>query len=184
MSDIVFQDVHLTRGSIPVLRGLDLAVDAGETLALVGRSGAGKSTILKVINRLLVQDRGEVIVRGRPTQDWDPFDLRRHIGYVLQDVGLFPHLTVRDVAVFRLLGWPEPKIVAGERLLTSSSAGSDTFQPPAAGAVRNSGSVSASPARSRGSATPADGRAVRRADPVAGGCVGSSATSSRVGRPS
>jgi osmoprotectant transport system ATP-binding protein len=114
VSDIVFQGVHLTRGSIPVLRGVDLAVDAGETLALVGRSGAGKSTILKVINRLLVQDRGEVIVRGRPTQDWDPFDLRRHIGYVLQDVGLFPHLTVRDnVAVVpRLLGWPEPKIVS------------------------------------------------------------------------
>jgi len=114
VSEIVFRGVHLVRGTTPVLRGLDLAVESGETLALVGRSGAGKTTILKVINRLLVPTRGEVIVRGRPTREWDPFELRRNIGYVLQDVGLFPHLTVRDniAIVPRLLGWDEGKIAA------------------------------------------------------------------------
>jgi osmoprotectant transport system ATP-binding protein len=114
LNEIEFRGVRLTRGTVPVLRGLDLAVAQGETLALVGRSGAGKSTILKSINRLLTPDAGEVHVQGRPVQAWDPFDLRRHIGYVLQDVGLFPHLTVRDniTVVPRLLGWDEPRIAA------------------------------------------------------------------------
>jgi osmoprotectant transport system ATP-binding protein len=95
-----------------VLRGLDLAVEPGETLALVGRSGAGKSTILKAVNRLLVPDSGAVIVRGRSSASWDPFELRRGIGYVLQEVGLFPHLTVSDniAVVPRLLGWDEGRI--------------------------------------------------------------------------
>jgi osmoprotectant transport system ATP-binding protein len=110
--DIQFDDVQLSRRGVPVLRGLDLAVEQGETLALVGRSGAGKSTILKLINRLLTPDGGEVVVRGRPAAAWDPFDLRRHIGYVLQEVGLFPHLTNRENigVVPHLLGWDEPRI--------------------------------------------------------------------------
>jgi osmoprotectant transport system ATP-binding protein len=114
MPEIAFRGVRLERGGTHVLQGLELEVEQGETLALVGRSGAGKSTILKLINRLLVPDAGEVVVRGRSVTAWDPFDLRRHIGYVLQDVGLFPHLTVRDnVAVVpRLLGWDEPRIGA------------------------------------------------------------------------
>ena len=104
--------MHLSRGGTPVLRGLNLAVEDGETLALVGRSGAGKSTILKAINRLLSPDAGEIVVRGRSTRDWEPFELRRSIGYVLQEVGLFPHLTVSaNVAIVpRLLGWPSPRI--------------------------------------------------------------------------
>ena len=98
-----------------MLRGLNLAVRQGETLALVGRSGAGKSTILKAINRLLPPDAGEVVVRGRPAREWDPFELRRSIGYVLQEVGLFPHLTVgANVGIVpRLLGWPDARV--GER---------------------------------------------------------------------
>lgn len=97
-----------------MLRGLNLAVEQGETLALVGRSGAGKSTILKAVNRLLVPEAGEVIVRGRSTASWDAFELRRGIGYVLQEVGLFPHLTVGDniAVVPRLLGWEEKRIAA------------------------------------------------------------------------
>jgi osmoprotectant transport system ATP-binding protein len=104
--------VRLSRGGLQVLRGLDLAVEQGETLALVGRSGAGKSTILKAINRLLLPESGDVIVRGRSVSAWDPFELRRSIGYVLQEVGLFPHLTVHDnVAVVpRLLGWDEARV--------------------------------------------------------------------------
>jgi osmoprotectant transport system ATP-binding protein len=84
----------------------------------VGRSGAGKSTILKAINRLLSPDSGDIIVRGRHTAEWDPFELRRSIGYVLQDVGLFPHLTVRDniAVVPRLLSWTEARVA--ERVTT------------------------------------------------------------------
>jgi osmoprotectant transport system ATP-binding protein len=113
MAEIEFRDVRLTRGVVDVLRGLSLAVEQGETLALVGRSGAGKSTILKAINGLLRPQSGEILVRERATAAWDPYELRRGIGYVLQDVGLFPHLTVgENVAVTpRLLGW-EPQRIA------------------------------------------------------------------------
>ncbi len=114
MIEIAFRDVAISRGGVPVLRDLNLDVVQGETLALVGRSGAGKSTILKLINRLLPPDSGTLVVRGRATLDWDPFELRRQIGYVLQDVGLFPHLTVRDnVAVVpRLLAWDDARVLA------------------------------------------------------------------------
>jgi osmoprotectant transport system ATP-binding protein len=111
-TEIAFRNVRLSRGGVVVLRGLELSVERGETLALVGRSGAGKSTILKAINRLLVPDSGEVIVRDRSAASWDPIELRRSIGYVLQEVGLFPHLTVRDniAVVPRLLGWDDSRI--------------------------------------------------------------------------
>ncbi len=104
-----------------MLRGLNLAVHDGETLALVGRSGAGKSTILKAINRLLPPDSGDVIVRGRLTREWDPFELRRGIGYVLQEVGLFPHLTVgANVAIVpRLLGWTDARVTGRVESLLS-----------------------------------------------------------------
>jgi osmoprotectant transport system ATP-binding protein len=110
--EIAFRGVQLKRGETHVLRGLDLAIETGETLALVGRSGAGKSTILKLINRLLEPDAGEVVVGDRRASDWNPFELRRRIGYVLQEVGLFPHLSVRDniAVVPRLLGWDEGRI--------------------------------------------------------------------------
>src|SRR5262245_52119163 len=112
MTAIEFRDVRLRRGTVDVLRGLSLAVGQGETLALVGRSGAGKSTILKAINGLLTPESGEIVVRDRPTARWDPFELRRSIGYVLQEVGLFPHLSVGDniATVPRLLGWDEKRI--------------------------------------------------------------------------
>ena len=88
---IALRDVHLARGAAgAVLRGVDLSIATGETIALVGRSGAGKSTLLKLINGLLRPDRGDVLVEGRETGQWDPFTLRRRIGYVLQEVGLFP----------------------------------------------------------------------------------------------
>jgi osmoprotectant transport system ATP-binding protein len=112
---IRMRDVHVSRGaSGVVLRGLDLDIVEGETLALVGRSGAGKSTMLKLVNGLIVPERGSVLVDGRDTREWNPFDLRRRIGYVLQEVGLFPHMTVGgNVAVVpRLLGWDEARIGA------------------------------------------------------------------------
>ena len=112
---ISLRGVSVTRGaSGAVLRALDLDIAAGETIALVGRSGAGKSTLLKVINGLIVPERGDVFVEERATRDWNPFELRRRIGYVLQDVGLFPHMTVAaNVAVVpRLLGWDAARIAA------------------------------------------------------------------------
>jgi osmoprotectant transport system ATP-binding protein len=100
--------VRFSYGPHIVLDDLNLAVGAAESLALVGRSGAGKSTVLKLINRLLLPEAGTVIVEGRDTRQWDPIGLRRRIGYVLQDIGLFPHLTVEEnVALLpRLEGWP------------------------------------------------------------------------------
>ena len=79
-----------------VLQDFSLTVAAGEVLALVGRSGAGKSTVLKLANGLLTPTTGTVRVEGRETRDWDPIRLRRRTGYVLQDVGLFPHMTLRQ----------------------------------------------------------------------------------------
>jgi osmoprotectant transport system ATP-binding protein len=99
-------------GRTPILEDVSLAVGAGETLALVGASGAGKTTILKLVNRLLLPDTGEVRVQGTDTREWDPIRLRRSVGYVIQEVGLFPHLTVADniAVVPRLEGWPEERV--------------------------------------------------------------------------
>ena len=109
---IVFDDVRCARGRQEVLSGVSFVVERGETLALVGRSGAGKSTILKLINRLLHPDAGRVTVDGRDTASWDPIALRRQTGYVLQEVGLFPHMTigVNVGLVPTLLGWPQDRI--------------------------------------------------------------------------
>ena len=81
-------------------------------MALLGRSGAGKSTALKLINRMLEPTDGEVRVNGRSTLDWNPITLRRQIGYIIQDVGLFPHYTVEEnVSLLpRLERWPEERI--------------------------------------------------------------------------
>jgi osmoprotectant transport system ATP-binding protein len=98
----------------PVLTGLTLSAAAGEVVVLVGRSGAGKSTILKLVNRLLLPASGTVRVEGRNTREWDGIRLRRRIGYVLQDVGLFPHMTVEaNVGVVpRLERWAPDRIRA------------------------------------------------------------------------
>jgi len=97
-----------------VLRNINLEIRAGETVALVGRSGSGKTTLLRLINRLSEPDAGSVIVHGKPANTWDPIELRRQIGYVIQDAGLFPHMTVSSniALVPRLLMWPADKIAA------------------------------------------------------------------------
>jgi osmoprotectant transport system ATP-binding protein len=113
VSPIEFQDVSYTRpGGARILDHLALTVPAGEVVALVGRSGAGKTTLLKLVNRLLAPDSGRVLVDGRDTRDWDPIRLRRSIGYVIQDVGLFPHMTVSDniAVVPRLENWDPARI--------------------------------------------------------------------------
>jgi len=106
---IEFRDVSFQRpGRPPILDSFSLTVESGNVLGLVGRSGAGKTTLLKLVNRLLLPAAGSVLVEGRDTREWEPIALRRRVGYVLQDVGLFPHMTIADnVAVVpRLAGWP------------------------------------------------------------------------------
>jgi len=86
---------------------LSLDVGAGERVALLGRSGAGKTTALRLVNRLADPTAGSALVEGRPTTDWDPVRLRRTIGYMVQEIGLFPHFTVaRNVGIVPWLeGW-------------------------------------------------------------------------------
>jgi osmoprotectant transport system ATP-binding protein len=87
-------------------------VRAGETVVLLGRSGSGKTTTLKLVNALRVPTAGKVSVDGKTTTDWDPIRLRRHIGYVIQEIGLFPHFTIeKNVGtVPQLEGWPPAQI--------------------------------------------------------------------------
>ena len=94
---IEFEDVAYAHPSgARVLASLSLTVRRGEVLALVGRSGSGKTTLLRLINRLTLPDAGRVLVEGRDTREWDAIALRRSIGYVIQEVGLFPHMTVAE----------------------------------------------------------------------------------------
>jgi len=93
---IEFRNVsyRLENGNI-LLHNLNLEVQRGETMVLLGRSGSGKTTTLKLVNHLLAPSSGEVRVQGRSTTEWDVIRLRRSVGYVIQDVGLFPHFTVQ-----------------------------------------------------------------------------------------
>src|SRR5579862_319933 len=97
---IALEHVSFSIGDRPLLRDITFSVGRGETLVLLGRSGSGKTTTLKLINALRMPTKGEVRVRGKRTADWDPIQLRRGIGYVIQDGGLFPHFTVeRNIAL-------------------------------------------------------------------------------------
>ncbi len=82
----VYEDGH------HALDGVSLDVGEGEALAILGTSGSGKTTLLKMVNRLIDPSGGRVLVRGKPTEDWDPIALRRSIGYVIQESGLMPHM--------------------------------------------------------------------------------------------
>ena len=109
---VIFRNVSYSIGGRPILDRLTFEVPAGETLVLLGRSGSGKTTALKMVNRLLFPTSGEVLVEGKPTTAWDPIRLRRRIGYVIQDAGLFPHFTVeRNVGLVPSLEkWPADRI--------------------------------------------------------------------------
>ncbi|MGH9578952.1 MAG: ATP-binding cassette domain-containing protein, partial [Terriglobales bacterium] len=98
----------------PLLHDLNLEVRTGEALVLLGRSGSGKTTLLKLINRLLEPASGDVLVEQRSTREWDPIALRRRIGYVIQETGLFPHFTVeRNIGLVpQLQGWAPERIRA------------------------------------------------------------------------
>jgi osmoprotectant transport system ATP-binding protein len=108
MSSVVsFSHVSYRIGAHRILSDISFDLNPGETLVILGRSGSGKTTALKLINALLIPSEGEVTVQGSATTAWDPILLRRKIGYVIQDVGLFPHFTIaRNVALLpELEGW-------------------------------------------------------------------------------
>ena len=111
---VEFRNVSYTVGNNhpPILSSLNLSVKQGEVLVLLGESGCGKTTTLKMVNRLLVPSAGEVLVEGKPTTTWDPIALRRRTGYVIQEGGLFPHLTIsRNVGLVpKLAGWDESRV--------------------------------------------------------------------------
>src|SRR2546427_9794769 len=111
---VEFRDVTYSVPAVPspIISQLDLCVRQGETLVLLGESGCGKTTTLKLVNRLLLPTSGDVLVEGKATTDWDPIRLRRRTGYVIQEGGLFPHFTVEQNVglVPALERWDEGKI--------------------------------------------------------------------------
>jgi osmoprotectant transport system ATP-binding protein len=109
---IVVEGLRKDYGPRTVVAGVDLTVARGECVFLIGPSGCGKTTTLKLINRLVEPSAGRVRVDGRDTRDVDPHALRRRIGYVFQQIGLFPHMTVAENigVVPQLLGWERERI--------------------------------------------------------------------------
>lgn len=125
-----FRDLSVKIGDREVLRGISLCVQRGETVVLLGRSGSGKTTLLRCVNGLVHATGGDILFEGRSTKEQDPVKLRRRIGYVIQEAGLFPHFTVeRNVAVVpRLEGWPDDRIHARvSELLTAVGLSPDEF---------------------------------------------------------
>ena len=116
---VEFREVCFRIRDSLILDKLSFRIEPGETLVLLGRSGSGKTTALKLVNGLLFPSSGEVLVDGRPTTAWNVIALRRSIGYVIQEVGLFPHFTIGENVglVPRLEGWPPERIASRTREL-------------------------------------------------------------------
>jgi osmoprotectant transport system ATP-binding protein len=108
---LTFSGVAYTVNHKTILDGVSFELNRGETLVLLGRSGSGKTTALRLINRMLERTSGAIMIDGTDTDQVDPIELRRRIGYVIQDFGLLPHWTVeQNVALVpKLIGWPEEK---------------------------------------------------------------------------
>ena len=106
-------------GQSYALRDVSLTIEEGETFVLLGSSGSGKTTILRLISRLIEPTAGQITLDGRDLNDYGVIELRRNMGYVFQGIGLFPHMTVgQNVAIgLRLIGWPLPKREARAREL-------------------------------------------------------------------
>jgi osmoprotectant transport system ATP-binding protein len=116
---VEFRNAAFAVPGAKIVEGLTFAVARGETLALLGASGSGKTTTLRLINRLTVPTEGAVLIEGRDTREWEPTTLRRRTGYVIQEAGLFPHFTVeRNVGLVPALeGWDEERTSARVREL-------------------------------------------------------------------
>src|ERR1700734_4248246 len=112
MSAVEFRSVHFRIGDRTILNNLNFSIEPGETLVLLGRSGSGKTTALRLINGMILPTSGEVRVDGRTTVEWDRVRLRRGIGYVIQEGGLFPHFTIEgNIGLIpRLENWLPGKI--------------------------------------------------------------------------
>src|SRR5215813_8826464 len=109
---VEFRNVtYSVNGGAPIIDKLSLTVAVGETLVLLGESGCGKTTTLRLVNRLLTPTAGEVLVEGKATTEWDAIRLRRRTGYVIQEAGLFPHFTVAEnvALVPSLEDWDEER---------------------------------------------------------------------------
>src|SRR5258707_12270667 len=108
---VELRKVNYSIAGSAILNDLNLSISQGEILILLGESGCGKTTTLKLINRLIDPTGGDVLVEGKSTRDWDAIALRRHIGYVLQEAGLFPHFTVAGNVslVLRMENWDEAR---------------------------------------------------------------------------
>lgn len=109
---VEFRNVTFSRNNRPLVSNLNFSIRQGEALILLGRSGSGKTTTMKLINHLLIPTKGEVLFDGIPTTQWNEIKLRRKIGYVIQETGLFPHFTVeRNVGLVPSLeGWKPKQI--------------------------------------------------------------------------
>lgn len=111
---VEFRNVSYTppNSSTVIINNLNLTVERGETLVLLGESGCGKTTTLKLVNRLYDPTSGSVLVEGKPTVQWDPIELRRRTGYVIQEGGLFPHFSIQSNVglVPSLLAWPSDRV--------------------------------------------------------------------------
>jgi osmoprotectant transport system ATP-binding protein len=128
---VEFRDVTYEIDGRTILTNASFGAEAGETLVLLGRSGSGKTTALKMTNGMLLPTKGQVLVEGRATTDWDPIRLKRRIGYVIQEVGLFPHFTVAENVglVPRLEGWkPEDIERRVDELLTMAGLSPAEFR--------------------------------------------------------
>ncbi len=109
---IEFENIYLSRGETVLFEGLDLSLPGGVTSALLGESGAGKSSLLELINGLLMPASGEVRVFGQPVGESEINGLRRRIGYAVQGTGLFPHLDIATniALVAKIIGWPDARM--------------------------------------------------------------------------
>lgn len=118
---ITFRDVSKSYDGHLAVDRINLHISPGEKHILIGTSGSGKTTLLKMINKLIPRSAGKIFVEDQDIDDWDAVHLRRRLGYVIQQVGLFPHLTISQNIgmVPRVLGWPQKKIETrvGEVLL-------------------------------------------------------------------
>jgi osmoprotectant transport system ATP-binding protein len=127
---VEFRNLQYKISERTILDDISLQVEEGETLVLLGRSGSGKTTLLKMVNRILTPTGGEVRFEGKAAHDWDPIQLRRRIGYVIQDAGLFPHYTVEQNVglVPRLEKWEPARIQSRVReLLTLVGLALETY---------------------------------------------------------